>query len=96
MGRRALRDAFAAGLRAEAPCAFVECRVAAGEARRRAAARLHDPERVSDAGPDVAAALAAAWEPLDEVAPAAHVAVRGDLPPGAALDAVDAILDARP
>ena len=94
MGRRALRDAFARGLGSGVPLTFVECRVPAAVAQQRAVARLADPARVSDAGPDVAAALAAAWEPLDEVAPAAHLVVRGDQEPHAALDGLAALLDA--
>jgi hypothetical protein len=63
-------------------------------AQRRARERLDDPSAVSDAGPEVAAALTAAFEPLDDVPADRHLTVRGDLPPHAALDAVEASVDA--
>ena len=82
--RRRWREALAEAL--DAPARFVQLVVPAGERERRAAARLRDPERVSDAGPDVAARLAAAFEDLDEVAPADHVLLRADVPAAALVE----------
>lgn len=57
---------------------FVECRVPPDELVRRAWARLADPDRVSDADPQVALRLAASFEALNEVAAADHVLLRAD------------------
>lgn len=83
-GDRRRRGAFMEGAGASGlPVRFVECLVPAEELGRRARARMTDPERVSDADPRVASALAAAFEPLDEVPPDAHLPVRADRAPDA-------------
>jgi uncharacterized protein len=72
------RDAFARGFRGIAPLLFVECQAPAAVLAERAAAREHQAERVSDATPVVVVRESAAWEPLEEVPPAAHVTLRSD------------------
>ena len=69
---------------------WVVCEVPRAVAQRRAATRLSDPGRTSDATPGVAEALAAAWEPPHEVAAADVLTLRTDRPAGAAADAVEA------
>jgi predicted kinase len=75
--RRAERDAFREALGTAAPV-FVECRVPADVVRRRAAERLRDPDRTSDATPDIAMRQQRDFEPLDEVAAGAHMTIRAD------------------
>lgn len=94
MGGTAQRAAFTAALGGAGPVVFVECRVPAAEADRRAQARLTDRAAVSDATPAIAARLRAAWEPLDEVTAAGHLALRADREPGAAIDELERRLDA--
>ena len=93
---RADRDAFAVSLRgALARCVFVECRAPAAVVAERARLRLLDRERVSDAGTEVAGRQLAELEPLDEVGPELHLAVRSDRPTPEVLDDVLALLDTR-
>jgi aminoglycoside phosphotransferase family enzyme/predicted kinase len=75
--RAALRDGLG---RAAERLRYVECRVPAVEAARRARARETGGERESDATAELAARLAARWAPLDEVPPHRHLVVRGDRP----------------
>ena len=69
--REALRDGM--GLATAARLRYVEWRVTAAEAARRARARERDAGRESDAGADVAARLASAWAALDEVSAERHL-----------------------
>jgi uncharacterized protein len=88
--RAALRD----GLGRAAPrLRYVECRVPTPEALRRARARERDPARESDADAAIAARLAAAWAPLDEVPAERHLILRTDRPPWEAVLDVAAWLD---
>lgn len=88
--RAALRD----GLGAAAELArYIEVRVPSDEAQRRAAARLGDASRVSDATPEVAARLEATWAPLDEVPANRHAILRGDRDVGTLVHEVAAWLD---
>ena len=57
------RAALRAGLDGRGPIRAIVCMVDRDTLRRRAQARLRDPDRVSDAGPDVAVALADAFDP---------------------------------
>lgn len=94
MGNAAMRHAFLSSLRGDDATVFIECRVPAAEADRRAQARLHGAVHGSDATPQVAARLAAAWEPLDEVPAGRHVIVRADRPISEIVDEVELSLDA--
>jgi hypothetical protein len=75
---RADRDAFAAAFASAAPLLFVECRAPAAVLAQRAIRRDRDPARVSDADLRVVTREAASWDPLDEVAPQAHLTLRTD------------------
>ncbi len=72
-GRRADRDAFAGAFAAAAPLLFVECCAPATILARRA-------EETSAESGDVSAGERSSWEPLDEVAPNAHLTLRTDRP----------------
>jgi predicted kinase len=78
--------------------AFAECRVPLACALDRAAARLSDPERISDATPEVVARLFESYEPIDELSAATVVGVDGAAPLGRQIRAVvkgaDALLRA--
>jgi hypothetical protein len=50
---------------------------------------------VSDATPELVDRQLAEWEPLDEIAPAAHVCVRSDQDPAAIVEELEAALDRR-
>ena len=73
---------------------FVECLAPAAVVAERAARREPDPDRVSDAT-EIAALQRAEFEPLDEVAPGAHLALRTDRPVDELLAELEAWLDAR-
>lgn len=93
--RRADRDVFADALGDAAVTGmFVECRVPAAVARERAVRRMADPARVSDATPELALVQHAAFEALDEISAARHLAVRTDRPIGEVLAVIAAALDA--
>ena len=77
--RRAHRAAFAEAFGGRA--LFVECIAPAAVVAERARRRELDPERVSDATPAIAARQRSEFEPLDEVAPEAHLAAP-NRPPG--------------
>jgi predicted kinase len=89
------RDAFHSGLGAAAGrrMMFVECRVPRAVVEQRAAARLADPGRTSDATPAIAVAQLSAFEPLDEVPAYAHIAVRTDRDPERVVDEIGDRLD---
>ena len=53
------------------------------------------PRHVSDASLPVVLRESSAWEPLDELAPEAHVTLRSDRPVEAQLDDLRALLDRR-
>lgn len=72
---------------------FVECRAPAAVLARRAVRRGRQPETVSDASLAVVLRESRVWEPLDELAPEAHVAVRSDRPGDAQLADLPALLD---
>jgi len=93
--RRADRDAFFTELGAEraGTAVVVVLELPAAVLAERAARRLVDPGRVSDAGPAQASAQAAAFEPLDELPAARVIPLRGDRPAVAVADALAAALD---
>jgi aminoglycoside phosphotransferase family enzyme/predicted kinase len=94
LGEPEARDALRAGLGAAAThLRYVECRVPAVEAARRARARELDGGRVSDATAEVAARIAGAWAALDEVPADRHLVVRADRPPRQVVHDVAAWLD---
>jgi aminoglycoside phosphotransferase family enzyme/predicted kinase len=93
--RRADRDAFAAAYGGSPAPIFVECRAPAAVVAERARRLERDPHRVSDATTQIAVHQLAEFEPLDEVRPDRHVAVRTDRELNAIVDAVEAALDAR-
>lgn len=92
---RADRDAFAQAFADAAPLLFLECQAPADTLARRAAAREHDPERISDASREVVVRESATWEPLQEVPPEAHLVLRSDRPVEAQLADLMALLDQR-
>jgi uncharacterized protein len=91
--RRSDRAAFTGAFPGDA--LYVECRAPAAVTAERAARRESDPDRVSDATPAIAARQLAEFEPLDEVSPDRHLALRTDRPLEALLDELEASLDAR-
>jgi aminoglycoside phosphotransferase family enzyme/predicted kinase len=94
LGDPAARDALRKALcRAARGLRYVECRVPAEEAMRRARAREDDPASESDATDEIAARLAAAWAPLDEVSADRHLVVRADRAVGEVVLEVAAWLD---
>ena len=90
---RADRDAFRAALGAAAGPLFAECVVPAAVLAERAARRLADPDRISDATPELALHQLDTWEPLDEVPATHHHRLRADRTPAATADALAAALD---
>jgi aminoglycoside phosphotransferase family enzyme/predicted kinase len=92
--RRAHRVAFAEAFGGHA--LFVECIAPAAVVAERARRREFDPERVSDATPAIAARQRSEFEPLDEVAPDAHLALRTDRPRDDLVGALEDWLDLRP
>lgn len=90
--RRAERRAFSEGF-AAAPSRvlYLECRAPRPVLLTRARLRA----RVTDATTELVDRQLAEWEPLDEVAPAAHVCVRSDQAPPAIVDELEAALDRR-
>jgi predicted kinase len=92
----ASRDIFVRGIGdCGAPVLFVECRALAAVLERRAEERARDPERISDATPDIVRRQLAAWEPFAGNPPRHHLVVPADQPPEALADAVLAWLDRR-
>ena len=91
--RRSHRAAFSAAFPGNA--LYIECRTPAAMVAERAARRESDPDRVSDATPAIAARQLAEFEPLDEVSPDRHLALRTDRPLETLLDELEAGLDAR-
>ena len=94
--RRVDRDAFHAGLPpGHAPVVFIECRVPRSVIEARASARLGRPDRTSDATPAIALQHLREFEPLDEIAPEAHILVRADRDVAAIAAEVADALDGR-
>jgi uncharacterized protein len=92
---RADRDAFQKAFEEAAPALYLECRAPARVLAQRAAQRDRDPTRVSDASLPVVIRERSTWEPLDELAPEAHVILRSDRPVEAQLADLMALLDRR-
>ena len=92
---RADRDAFAEAFAGAAPALFVECVAPMRVLAERAARRDRQPRRVSDATLPLVVRESAAWEPLDELAPEAHVTLRSDRPVEAQIADLLALLDRR-
>jgi aminoglycoside phosphotransferase family enzyme/predicted kinase len=92
------RAALRAGLDGRGPIRAIVCWADRETLRRRAAARERDPARVSDAGPQVAVALADAFEPprpgREGVTDVARVDTSGDATIAAAAGALDAAVTA--
>jgi len=89
------RDAFAEGFGNAAPLVFVECRAPVAVLAKRAAHRDRQSRHVSDAGLPVVMRESAAWDPLDELPPEAHVTLRSDRHVEAQLEDLRALLDRR-
>lgn len=89
------RKAFASSFADAAPLLFIECQAPPPVLARRAGRRARDPGRVSDADLPVVLREQQAWEPLDEVSAAAHLALRTDRPVEEILADVLALLDRR-
>ena len=93
--RRTHREAFTAAYGDDVPAPwFVECRAPASVVAERAAARMRDPARVSDATAEIAARHRREFEPLDEVPAGRHLLVRTDRPVAEIADRVTAAIDA--
>jgi aminoglycoside phosphotransferase family enzyme/predicted kinase len=92
---RADRETFAAAFADAAPLLYVECRAPARVLAERAAQRDRNPVRVSDASQSVVARERSSFEPLDEVAPEAHLTLRTDRPAEAVVAELLALLDQR-
>ena len=92
---RADRESFADAFADAAPLLFVECRAPGRVLGQRAAQREIQPGRVSDASLSVVLRESSTWEPLDEVAPEAHVTLRTDRPVESQLEDLRALLDRR-
>ena len=92
---RADRDAFTDAFADAAPLLFVECRAPVRVLAERAAQRDRRPGRVSDASLSVVLRESSTWEPLDELAPEAHVTLRSDRRAEAQLEDLRALLDRR-
>lgn len=88
------RDVFAAALGPGDPL-WIECRAPEATVARRAAARARAPRHISDAGPAVAAATVAEFEPLTRMPPDRRIAVATVAGPAAAVTAVRRALDNR-
>ena len=79
--RRRLRDVFREQLGGAADRAvFVECRAPDAVLERRVRARARQPDRTSDATPEVLHRQLADLEPFDEIPPERHLIVRSDQP----------------
>jgi predicted kinase len=89
--RRAHRAAFAEAFGGRP--LFVECIAPAAVVAERARRRELDPERVSDATPAIATRQRSEFEPLDQIAPDAHLALRTDRPRGELVGALEDWLD---
>jgi aminoglycoside phosphotransferase family enzyme/predicted kinase len=90
--RAAFRDGY--GLGGPAPV-YVECRAPVAAIAERARRRELEPGHSSDATEAIAVSQLAELEPLDEVEPDRHVAVRTDRELRDVVDEVEAALDAR-
>ena len=92
---RADRDAFAEAFGDAAPLLFVESRAPVRVRAERASRRDRQPRRVSDASLSVVLRERSAWEPLDELAPEAHVTLRSDRSVDTQIEDLRALLDRR-
>ncbi len=91
---RADREAFIQATADAAPLLFVQCVAPVGVLRDRAVRRERRAS-VSAATLSVVEREGVVWEPLDEVAPTAHLLLRSDRPVIAQLDDLRALLDHR-
>lgn len=89
------RDAFNRCFGDATPILFIECRAPRQTIATRAAVRDTMSGQASDADLQVALREGLSWDPLDEVAPSAHLAVRTDMPIDAQLADVGALIDLR-
>jgi aminoglycoside phosphotransferase family enzyme/predicted kinase len=79
--RRRLRDVFREELGGAADRAvFVECRAPEAVLARRVRARARQPDRTSDATPEILRRQLAELDPFDEIPPERHLMVRSDQP----------------
>ena len=77
---RADRGAFSAELGSTSATVFIECEAPRQILAERAEHRGHGAHGVSDADLAIVMREQSTWEPLDEVAPSAHLALRTDRP----------------
>ncbi len=95
-GRADDRRAFGTAFAERAPSLVFECRAPAAIVQARALARESEPDRISDAGPEVAARLRERRDPIeDDVMAPSHFAVRTDQPVEEVVEDVIAMLDRR-
>jgi aminoglycoside phosphotransferase family enzyme/predicted kinase len=95
--RRRLRDVFREQLGAAADRAvFVECRAPEAVLERRVWARGRQPDRTSDATPEVLHRQLADLEPFDEIPPERHLIVRSDQPVDGLIAAIEDAIGSAP
>lgn len=87
------RDAFRSAFAAAAPVVFVECRAPVSVLADRAASRDRQASQTSDASLAVVVRESSVWDPLDEVPPSAHIALRSDRAVEAQIDDIVALLN---
>ena len=90
--RRSFAEALGTAAR---ECLWIECQAPAETLLRRAAAREHDPERISDADATIAERQIGEWRPLTEVPADRHVTIATDQSRESVLAALAATLDER-
>ncbi len=89
------RQTFARAFKSRSPMLFVECTAPQSVLAERGARREQGAERISDAGAAIIMRERLSWEPLDELAPEAHVVLRTDRPVERIIDDLVSVLDHR-
>jgi len=93
--RRADRDSFREAFAPSESLLFVECLAPTAVRAARAGRRERELAHCSDATAELVGGATFAWEPLDDVAGEAHVALRSDRAVEAQLEDLAALLDVR-
>lgn len=90
------RGAFGRRFASDTPMVFVECRAPRAVVADRAANRDTVGRQTSDADLEIVLREGSTWDPLDEIPPFAHLAVRTDMPIASQIADLSALLDLRP